>query len=149
MTYQIDNADVREWAERYDGPPFHAAFMDAPLGRSLCPLYLSIGLAMTGVAEGDKVRKIVRLFIPLDTKEAKRLDVMNCGACSPTVLAGVVVAPKGFAPLRLPVRAAPLLSATRQVLRMVEAVAVCIAALARTIFAAALALLQPTCVYRK
>ena len=28
--YAIDTADVLDWCAAYDGPPFHAALMDAP-----------------------------------------------------------------------------------------------------------------------
>lgn len=175
-TALLSQCDILEWAATYDGPPFHALLCDPPyhlteiakrfgaedaapaqfgadgafqraLGRSLCPLYLGIGATVTSIAEGDEVGKVVRLLVAVKPEHAERLNVVNVATRAAAVLTGVIIALQGLPSLCLPVRAAIVTEA--KVLRMVQAVAVCISAIPRAVLAAAFSLAQHTLVCLK
>lgn len=116
--------------------------------RSFRVLNCSIRAAVTGFAERDKVRQIVRFLVALHAKQAKRLDVMNPLSSHVTVLTGVIIALQGFPPLSLPVGATIIVSAV-DILRMVQSVPMLITTRTRTVFSAALFLSYLVLVYFK
>jgi hypothetical protein len=162
----IIQANILDWAAAYDGPKFHALLCDPPyhltettkrFGASdaapaqygtdgaldtLCALYVSISSTVAGIAKRYEVSQNVCFLVAIKPEQAERLDVMNILPRRATSLARIAVALQRLASLCLPVR--PAIISKPQILRVVQSMAVRIAAWTRTIFTAAFALFQPT-----
>lgn len=113
---------------------------------ALSSLNLGIGAAVAWIAECYEVAWVVSFFVSLQPKQAKRLDMMDALTGTTTTLTGVIIAFQRLAPLRLPVRPA-ILCATVDILRMIQAVAMCITTWARAVFTAAFTRFQNAFIY--
>lgn len=108
-------------------------------------LNFGVGPTMAGLAECNKIRELIRLFVFFKTKESEGSLMVNMDSRRSAILTSLLVSLESLPFLGLPIWAASLVRSSIQVLRMILSYPMRVAAGSRTVLPSSFsAVEQPT-----